>query len=317
MRVLIAAVVVAVLVALAAAVGTLGDGSEEAQASPWEFAQPMSQRRSYIAQAEIGGQIYAAGGMVGETGRPLDLLARYDPATDTWETLHRLPEPLRAAAAAAVDGTLYVIGGTTEDGNTAGRERLRPGDGHVGAAGAPSGASLQPRCGRARREDLRPRRLPRGPGAPGRLRLRPRRRLVVRGARAADSQPRLRRRRRRRGDLDDRRTPRRRDPSRRLDPEPRDRPLAARAGDARADGAPGRGGRRRRDPRRLGEHLPGLRHLDGRVVERPALPRDPSRPPDLLHRRRALHRRRLHDQARRQPDRRASRPPRRANFRRL
>ncbi|MGH3044779.1 MAG: Kelch repeat-containing protein [Gaiellaceae bacterium] len=120
MRVLFAAVVVAVLVALAAVLGTLGDGSDEAQASSrWELAQPMSQRRSYIAQAEIGGQIYAAGGMVGETGRPLDLLARYDPPTDSWETLHRLPEPVRAAAGAAVDGTLYVIGGTTEDGNTA------------------------------------------------------------------------------------------------------------------------------------------------------------------------------------------------------
>lgn len=118
MRVLAVAAVVAVLVALAAAAGTLGDGSEEAQALPWELAQPMSQRRSYIAAAEIGGQIYAAGGMVGETGRPLDLVARYDPATDTWETLHRLPEPVRAAAGAAVDGVFYVIGGTTEDGNT-------------------------------------------------------------------------------------------------------------------------------------------------------------------------------------------------------
>ena len=119
MRLLLVAVVAAVLVALAAVLGTFGDGSEEAQASPWELAQPMSQRRSYIAAAEIGGKIYAAGGMVGETGRPLDLVARYDPATDTWETLHRLPDPLRAAAGAAVDGTFYVIGGTTEDGNTA------------------------------------------------------------------------------------------------------------------------------------------------------------------------------------------------------
>jgi N-acetylneuraminic acid mutarotase len=119
MRLLLVAVVAAALVALAAVLGTFGDGSEEAQASRWELAQPMSQRRSYIAAAEIGGKIYAAGGMVGETGRPLDLVARYDPATDTWETLHRLPDPLRAAAGAAVDGRFYVIGGTTEDGNTA------------------------------------------------------------------------------------------------------------------------------------------------------------------------------------------------------
>jgi N-acetylneuraminic acid mutarotase len=119
MRVLVAAGVVAVLVGLAATLGTLGDGAEEAQASPWELAQPMSQRRSYIAAAEIDGKIYAAGGMVGETGRPLDLVARYDPTTDTWETLHRLPDPLRAGAGAAAGGLFYVMGGTTEDGNTA------------------------------------------------------------------------------------------------------------------------------------------------------------------------------------------------------
>jgi Kelch motif len=56
--------------------------------------------------------------MVGETGRPLDLLARYDPDADSWETLHRVPEAVRAGAAAAVDGVLYVIGGTTAEGNS-------------------------------------------------------------------------------------------------------------------------------------------------------------------------------------------------------
>jgi hypothetical protein len=119
MRVLVAAAVVALLVGLAAAVGSLGPGADEARAAPWTLAQPMSQRRSYIAAAEIDGMIYAAGGMVGEMGRPLDLLARYAPETDTWETLRRLPDPVRASAAAAADGVLYVIGGTTESGNTA------------------------------------------------------------------------------------------------------------------------------------------------------------------------------------------------------
>jgi N-acetylneuraminic acid mutarotase len=78
----------------------------------------MSQRRSYVAAAELGGTIYVAGGMVGETGRPLATFTRYDPRSDSWETLERLPEPTRAAAAAALDGTIYVVGGTTEAGNT-------------------------------------------------------------------------------------------------------------------------------------------------------------------------------------------------------
>ena len=119
MRALAVSLVLLGLVVTAAVVGTLGTGGDDADAADWAFAESMSQRRSYVAAAEIGGDIYAAGGMVGETGRPLDLLARYDPKTDSWETLRRMPEPTRAGAAAAVDGTLYVIGGSTVDGNTA------------------------------------------------------------------------------------------------------------------------------------------------------------------------------------------------------
>jgi N-acetylneuraminic acid mutarotase len=116
MRTLALSLAVLCVVALAAVVGVLGDG--EAEAAPWTYGEAMSQRRSYVAAADIDGKVYAAGGMVGETGRPLDLLARYDPATDSWETLRRMPEAVRAGAAAEVEGTLYVIGGTTAEGNS-------------------------------------------------------------------------------------------------------------------------------------------------------------------------------------------------------
>jgi N-acetylneuraminic acid mutarotase len=119
MRAVAALLAAVVLVGLAAAVGSLGGGAESAEAAGWTFAESMSQRRSYIAAAKLDGRIYAAGGMVGETGRPLDLLARYDPATDSWETLRRMPEAVRAGAAATVDGILYVTGGTTAEGNSA------------------------------------------------------------------------------------------------------------------------------------------------------------------------------------------------------
>jgi N-acetylneuraminic acid mutarotase len=76
----------------------------------------MSQRRSYIAATELAHKIYAAGGMVGETGRFLRTFARFDPRTDEWTTLPPLPEAIRAGAAAALDGRVYVIGGATAAG---------------------------------------------------------------------------------------------------------------------------------------------------------------------------------------------------------
>jgi N-acetylneuraminic acid mutarotase len=93
-------------------------GGEEAGAV-WERAASMSQRRSYIAAAQVGPLIYTAGGMVGETGRPLATFTRYDARLDAWTTLRPLPVATRAAAAAALDGVVYVTGGTTPAGNTA------------------------------------------------------------------------------------------------------------------------------------------------------------------------------------------------------
>lgn len=93
-----------------------GGGAEEAA---WEQVASMPQRRSYIAAAQIGEAIYTAGGMVGDTGRPLATFTRYDARTDDWDVLTRLPTPTRAAAAAQVGGVLYVVGGTTPEGNSA------------------------------------------------------------------------------------------------------------------------------------------------------------------------------------------------------
>jgi hypothetical protein len=87
----------------------------------------MSQRRSYIAGAEQAGYLYAAGGMVGETGRPLATFARYDTRGDRWEVLPALPEETRAAAAASLGGYVYVVGGTTASGNTTATWAYHPG----------------------------------------------------------------------------------------------------------------------------------------------------------------------------------------------
>ena len=120
-----------VLTATAALVAGLAIGAiaraEGSRAEPsWERAASMSQRRSYIAAAELGGRIYAAGGMVGETGRPLATVSRYDPRLDAWQTLAPLPEPTRAAAAAAFRGMIVVAGGTTAEGNVTSVVALDP-----------------------------------------------------------------------------------------------------------------------------------------------------------------------------------------------
>ena len=109
--------VVALAVGLAAFVGTRGTGNARAEPAPWMFARSMSQRRSYIAAAELDGNIYAVGGMVGETGRFLAVAQRFDPRKNSWTGLPRLPEPVRAAAGAALDGDMYVIGGQSEGGD--------------------------------------------------------------------------------------------------------------------------------------------------------------------------------------------------------
>jgi Kelch motif len=105
--------------AAAAVAGCGGDsGGGSAELAEWTYGRAMSSRRSYIAAAQVDGGIYVAGGMVGETGRPLATFQRYEAGDDRWTTLPRLPVATRAAAAAAVDGVVYVVGGTTPDGNT-------------------------------------------------------------------------------------------------------------------------------------------------------------------------------------------------------
>lgn len=114
---------VLVAVALAAAIGSrsadmAGEAGRE-EAAPWTFARSMSLRRSYVAAADLEGRIYAAGGMTGESGRFLDVFQRFDPGANSWTTLARLPERVRAGAGTALAGTVYVIGGQSAAGSGA------------------------------------------------------------------------------------------------------------------------------------------------------------------------------------------------------
>jgi Kelch motif protein len=95
--------------------------------APWEFAPHMLHRRSYTASVELGGKIYVAAGMVGNTGRPLNIFERFDPDTNEWESLPLVPEPFSAAAGAALGETMYVVGGNGSS-QTVGRQVAAYGD---------------------------------------------------------------------------------------------------------------------------------------------------------------------------------------------
>jgi N-acetylneuraminic acid mutarotase len=77
----------------------------------WQYAPHLLNRRSYTASAEIGGRIYVAAGMVGNSGRPLNLFEVFDPVRNEWSSLPFVPERFSAAAGAALGSTMYVIGG--------------------------------------------------------------------------------------------------------------------------------------------------------------------------------------------------------------
>jgi N-acetylneuraminic acid mutarotase len=105
-----AAVVAAAIAFSAVACGDVFDG-DKAAAADWSFGPDMTHRRSYPASAEIGGKIYVAAGMVGETGKPLDFLERFDPTRNEWSSLTPLPRAFSAAAGASLNGRFWVIGG--------------------------------------------------------------------------------------------------------------------------------------------------------------------------------------------------------------
>src|SRR4029453_19552124 len=88
----------AAAVLLLAAVGGCGGGGDETKASEWSFGAQMPHRRSYPASAELGGNIYVATGMVGETGKPLDVFDRFDTERNEWRSLPAEPKEFSVAA---------------------------------------------------------------------------------------------------------------------------------------------------------------------------------------------------------------------------
>lgn len=81
----------------------------ELERQRWQELAPLPTARKGLAVAAYDGQIYAVGG---ETASGVtDVVERYDPATNTWETLPSKPTPVADAKAAALGRRIYVPGG--------------------------------------------------------------------------------------------------------------------------------------------------------------------------------------------------------------
>jgi N-acetylneuraminic acid mutarotase len=77
----------------------------------WEEKAPVSVARyAYDGVEVLGGKIYFVGGAIGSTAK--DITERYDPVTNTWETLNSMSVARVGLASAVLNGKLYAIGGT-------------------------------------------------------------------------------------------------------------------------------------------------------------------------------------------------------------
>ncbi len=82
----------------------------------WTQKKPMAVPTHHVAFAEYNGKIYGFGGFVLPASgppawEPVNNAWEYDPKDDSWKALAPMPSKRGAAAAAVVDGKIYVIGG--------------------------------------------------------------------------------------------------------------------------------------------------------------------------------------------------------------
>ena len=85
----------------------------------WSTGASMPMATSGAAAGVIDGKLYVAGGTRlggGSIGGTSNTLLTYDPGMNMWATLANMPTARKDAAAAVLDGKLYVVGGTASGG---------------------------------------------------------------------------------------------------------------------------------------------------------------------------------------------------------
>jgi N-acetylneuraminic acid mutarotase len=86
----------------------------------WRARRPLLTARNHHAVAAVSDKIYAIGGRIGSAfisrgSNNIDLVERYDPATDAWAAMERMPTARSAIGAGVYNGHILVPGGEVQD----------------------------------------------------------------------------------------------------------------------------------------------------------------------------------------------------------
>ena len=87
----------------------------------WETRRPVSTPRNHPAVGVVGGKIYVIGGRLASANvgnfvaSPTDVVEEYDPATDRWRGMTKMPTARSGHGWATYQGRIYVVGGEHRD----------------------------------------------------------------------------------------------------------------------------------------------------------------------------------------------------------
>ncbi len=85
----------------------------------WTTRAPLPVAIAEVGVAQLGGRVYVVGGTAQHGGGPPTPVSSfnlaYDPSTDTWEERAPLPHSLSHVGVTSLDGTLYAMGGITDN----------------------------------------------------------------------------------------------------------------------------------------------------------------------------------------------------------
>ena len=87
----------------------------------WESKKPMPTARNHPAAGVVNGKIYVIGGRIaapnvaGFLSANVDVVEEYDPATDAWKPMNRMPTARSGQGWATGNGKIYVAGGEMRD----------------------------------------------------------------------------------------------------------------------------------------------------------------------------------------------------------